>query len=156
MAKQNFTHKTFQNKKAFHDYFIEETFEAGVVLSGGEVKSIRAGRLNLKDSFIKIIKGEMFLLNCHISYLETTHASYRQDETRSRKLLMHRKQIDKLLGQTSTEGMTLVPTKIYFDDKNFVKVQVGLAKGKDLHDKRESLKEKDLKREMQNALKNWK
>lgn len=156
MAKQNLTHRTFQNKKAFHDFFIIETFEAGIQLSGNEVKSIRAGRINLKDSFIKIIRGEMFLLNCHISYLETTHSTFRPDETRGRKLLMHRAQIDKLFGKVSIEGMTLVATKLYFNDKNIAKVQVGLAKGKDLHDKRESLKEKDLKREMQTALKNWK
>lgn len=156
MAKENFTHRTFQNKKAYHNYFIEDTYEAGIELTGNEVKSIRAGRVNLKDSFIRIIRGEMVLLNCHISYLATTHSSYRPDETRSRKLLMHRKQIDKLLGKVSIEGMTLVPTKMYFNDRNLVKVEVGLAKGKDLHDKRESLKEKDLKRQMENALKNYK
>lgn len=155
MAKENFTHRTFQNKKAYHDYFIDSTYEAGIELTGNEVKSIRAGRVNLKDSFIRIIKGEMMLLNCHISYLNTTHASYRPDETRGRRLLMHRKQIDKLFGKVSIEGMTLVPTKMYFNDKNFIKVEVGLAKGKDLHDKRESLKEKDLNRQMQTELKNF-
>lgn len=153
MAKENFAHKVFQNKKAYHDFFIEDTFEAGIELTGNEVKSIRAGRVNLKDSFIRITKGEMFLFNCHISYLATTHVSYRPNETRSRKLLMHRKQIDKLFGKVSIEGMTLVPTKLYFNDKNYVKVEVGLARGKDLHDKRESLKEKDLKRQIENAFK---
>jgi len=153
MAKQNFTHQTFQNKKAYHDYFILESSEAGIELTGNEVKSIRAGRVNLKDSFIRIIRGEMYLLNCHISFLETTHASFRPDELRARKLLMRRKQIDKLFGKVSTEGMTLVPTKMYFNDKNFLKVEVSLAQGKQLHDKRDALKERDLKREIEVALK---
>lgn len=144
-----------KNKKAFFDYEILEKYEAGVVLSGSEVKSIRAGRVNLKDSFIKIIKAEAFLFNAHISHLQTTHAFFRPNERRERKLLLHRKEIDKLLGKISIEGLTLVPLVLYFNKHNRVKIEIALAKGKNLHDKREALKRKILDREAQMALKNY-
>ncbi|MGB5919428.1 SsrA-binding protein SmpB [Arcobacter sp. F2176] len=146
---------TFKNKKAFHDYFILESFEAGIELLGSEVKSIREGRVNLKDSYIRIIKNEVFVLNMHISYLETTHAMYRPEETRPRKLLLHRKQIDKLFEKVTKEGMTVVPLKLYFNAKNFAKLQIASAQGKKLYDKRADLKEKSLKRESEQAIKNW-
>lgn len=144
------------NKKAFHDYFIEDRYEAGIVLEGSEVKAIRAGRVNLKDSFVKIIKGEAFLLNAHISHLDTTNPYYKPDERRARKLLLHRKQIDKLLGTTSKEGYTIVPLTLYFNHKNWAKLEIALAKGKQLHDKRESLKRKVLEKEAQMAMKRYK
>lgn len=141
------------NKKALFDFHILERLEAGIALSGSEVKAIRAGRVNLKDSFVKIIKGEAFLLNAHISYLETTNPHYKPDERRPRKLLLHRKQIDKLTGSVSTEGMTLVALSIYFNERNRAKAEIALAKGKNLHDKRETLKKRILDREVKAALK---
>ncbi|HIY44291.1 MAG TPA: SsrA-binding protein SmpB [Candidatus Helicobacter avistercoris] len=144
-----------KNKKAFFDYEILEKYEAGVVLSGAEVKSIRAGRANLKDSFIKIVKGEAFLFHAHISHLQTTHAFFKPNERRERKLLLHRKEIDKLLGKITQEGLTLVPLMLYFNKRNKVKIEIALAKGKNLHDKRETLKRKILDREAQMALKNY-
>ena len=146
---------TFKNKKAFHDYFILDTFEAGIQLLGSEVKSIRDGRVNLKDSYIRIIKNEVYILNMHISYLETTHATYRPDEIRPRKLLLHRKQINKLFEKVTKDGITIVPLKLYFNDKNFAKIEIATAQGKKLYDKREDLKQKSLKRESEQALKNW-
>ncbi|WP_428023626.1 SsrA-binding protein SmpB [Arcobacter sp.] len=146
---------SFKNKKAFHDYFILESFEAGIELLGSEVKSIRDGRVNLKDSYVRIIKNEVFILNMHISHLETTHATYRADESRARKLLLHRKQIDKLFEKVTKDGITIVPLKLYFNDKNFAKLQIATAQGKKLYDKRADLKEKSLKRESEQAIKNW-
>jgi len=110
--------RKFLNKKAFYNYDIEDTLEAGIVLYGSEVKAIRAGRLNFKDSFIRIIKNEVFILNMHISHLDTTNAMYRPEENRDRKLLLHRKQIDKLFQKVTKDGYTIVATKIYFNDKN--------------------------------------
>ena len=107
-----------RNKKALFDYSIIETFEAGLVLKGSEVVALRQARANLKDSFVRIIKGELFLLNAHISYLSTTHSYYKHEERGARKLLMHRKQIDKLLGKVSIEGYTLVILDLYFNAKN--------------------------------------
>jgi SsrA-binding protein len=147
--------QSFLNRKARHDYEIFDTYEAGIELKGSEVKAIRAGRVNLKDSFIRIIKGEMFLLNAHISNLETTYVAYRLDETRDRKLLLHRKEIDKLFGKVSKDGMTIVPLKMYFNSRNRLKVQIALARGKKQYDKRETLKKKTQEREAQIAIKNY-
>ncbi|WP_257721061.1 SsrA-binding protein SmpB [Campylobacter iguaniorum] len=144
-----------KNKKAFHDYTILETFEAGICLKGSEVKALRAGRANLKDSFVRITRGELFLLNAHISYLETTNSHFKPDERAPRKLLMHRRQIDKLLGQVSTEGLTLVALSMYLSNKNIVKVSVALAKGKNLHDKRETLKKREADLEARAAMKRY-
>ncbi|MGG7047725.1 MULTISPECIES: SsrA-binding protein SmpB [unclassified Campylobacter] len=142
-----------KNKKALHDFEILETFEAGVVLKGSEVKALRAGRANLKDSFVRITKGEMFLLNAHIGHLETTHASFRPDERAPRKLLMHRKQIDRLFGSVTRDGLTMVALSLYLNDKNIIKARVALAKGKNLHDKREALKRKQADLEARAAMK---
>ena len=143
----------FKNRKAFHDFTILDSLEAGIMLEGSEVKAIREGKINLKDSFVRIIKGEVFLLNVHISHLSTTHSTYRPDERRSRKLLLHSKQIDKLYSKVTKDGVTLVALKLYFNDKNMIKVEVATAQGKKLHDKREDLKAKTMKRETQQILK---
>ncbi len=141
------------NKKAFHDYYIEEKFEAGIVLKGSEIKAIRAGRVNLKDSFIRIDNGEAVLFNAHIGLLETTHHYYRHEERGARKLLLHKKEILKLERSVQREGLTIVPLSMYFNQKNIVKVEIGIAKGKQLHDKRQDLKEKDMKRDIDRAMK---
>mgnify|MGYP000308383735 CR=1 FL=1 len=156
MAKKKETKsREFLNKKAFHDYTIEDIFEVGIELKGSEVKAIRAGRVNLKDSFVRIIKGELFILNMHISHLETAHVTFRPDERRDRRLLAHRKQIDKLFEKVTKDGYTIVCTKMYFNAKNFIKLNIGAGLGKKLHDKRHALKEKDMKRESDRILKAW-
>ncbi|QKF78677.1 SsrA-binding protein SmpB [Arcobacter defluvii] len=158
MANKKDTKKNlvFKNKKAFHDFTILDSLEAGIMLEGSEVKAIREGRVNLKDSFVRIVKGEVFLLNAHISHLSTTHTTYRPDERRARKLLLHSKQIDKMYSKVTKEGITLVALKLYFNDKNMIKVEVATAQGKNLHDKREDLKAKTMKRETEQALKSFK
>ncbi|NEU30132.1 SsrA-binding protein SmpB [bacterium LRH843] len=140
-----------QNKKARHDYFIEETYEAGIVLKGTEIKSMRAGKMNLKDSFARISNGEIYLHNAHISEYEQGNR-YNHDPTRARKLLLHKKQISELLGQTKQKGYSIVPLKVYLKN-GFAKVLIGLAKGKKDYDKRETLKRQDAKREVERALK---
>jgi SsrA-binding protein len=143
----------FKNRKAFHDFTIMDTLEAGIMLEGSEVKAIREGRINLKDSFVRIIKGEVFILNMHISHLSTTHTTYRPDERKDRKLLLHSKQIAKLFSKVTKDGITLIATKLYFNDKNMIKVEVATAQGKKLHDKREDMKAKTMQRETQQILK---
>jgi SsrA-binding protein len=139
------------NRKARHDYFLVEKFEAGIVLVGTEVKSLRAGRANLKDSYAQIDDGELYLYNMHISPYE--HGSFSNvDPTRKRKLLMHKREIMRLLGKVKEKGLTLVPTKLYFSNGR-VKVEIALAQGKKLHDKRATQKEKDAKREIDKAMK---
>ena len=142
-----------RNKKAYHDYEILEKLEAGIVLSGSEVKALRAKRVNLKDSFIKLVKGEPILFNMHIGRLETTHHYYGHEERAPRKLLLHKKEIEKLKKATEREGYTIVPLSIYFNHKNIAKVQIAIAKGKKLHDKRTDLKAKDQKRDIERSLK---
>ena len=155
MANKKDTKKNlvFKNKKAFHDFTILDSLEAGIVLEGSEVKAIRDGRINLKDSFVRIIKGEVFILNMHISHLSTTHTTYRPDERKDRKLLLHTKQIAKLYSKVTKDGITLIATKLYFNDKNRIKVEVATAQGKKLYDKREDLKAKTMQRESQQILK---
>jgi SsrA-binding protein len=138
-----------QNKKAYHDYFIEETYEAGIVLQGTEIKAVRAGKLNLKDSFAKIERGEVFLHNAHISPYEQGNR-YNHDPLRTRKLLLHRKQISKLIGETKETGYTIVPLKVYLKN-GFAKVLIGLGRGKKQFDKREDLKKKEAKRDIERA-----
>lgn len=158
MAKKKEEKKNlvFKNKKAFHDFTIMESMEAGIVLEGSEVKALREARANLKDSFVRIVKGEVFLFNMHISHLSTAHTTYRPDERRERKLLLHSKQIEKLFVKVTKDGISIVPLKMYFNDRNKVKVQIATAEGKKLHDKREDLKKKTMQRETQIAIKNWK
>lgn len=144
-----------KNKKAYHDFFIEEKFEAGLVLTGSEVKGLRAHRVNLKDSFIKFMKDEPTLFNAHIGILVTTHHFYGHEERGSRKLLLHKKQIQKMLKAVNRDGYTIVPLQLYFNDRNLAKLQIGIAKGKQLHDKRQDLKAKDQKRDIARAMKEY-
>ncbi|WP_066058841.1 SsrA-binding protein SmpB [Robertmurraya korlensis] len=138
-----------QNKKANHDYFIEETYEAGMVLQGTEIKAIRAGRINLKDSYARIQNGEIYLLNAHVSPYEQGNR-YNHDPLRQRKLLLHKKEIDKLLGETKEAGYALVPLKVYLKN-GYAKILIGLGKGKKNYDKREDLKKKEAKRDIERA-----
>lgn len=140
-----------QNKKAFHDYSIDETLEAGIQLLGTEVKSLRDGKANLKDSYVLIKNAEAFILNCHIS--PYSHGNImNHDPLRTRKLLLHRKEIERLRGKIQQKGYTLLPLKIYFKD-SYVKVEVGLAKGKKVYEKRETIKEREAKRTIERAMK---
>ena len=150
--KNNAVKVIAENKKAYHDYFIEDTYEAGIALSGTEVKSIRLGKVNLKDSHIHISKGEMFVIGMHISPYEKGNI-FNKDPLRTRKLLMHRAEIDKLYGKFKIDGLTLIPTKIYLKN-GLVKVAVALAKGKNLHDKRETAAIKEMNRNIERAIKN--
>ena len=143
------------NKKAYHDYFIEEKFEAGLVLQGSEIKGIRASRVNLKDSFIRLVKNEAILFNAHKGKLETTHHFYGHEERGNRKLLLHKKVIAKLKTAIERDGYTVVPLSLYLNDRNIAKLQICIARGKDLHDKRQDMKEKDMKRDMQRTLKDY-
>lgn len=140
-----------QNKKARHEYFIEQTLEAGIVLSGTEVKSIRLGKLNLKDSYAAIEDGEVILSGMHISPYEQGNI-FNKDPLRDRKLLLHRYEINKLIGYTQQKGLTLVPLQVYFK-KGRVKLELGVAKGKKLFDKREDIAERDAKRDIDRKLK---
>jgi SsrA-binding protein len=140
------------NRKAYHDYFIEEKFEAGIVLKGTEVKSLRDRRVNLQDSYADVKEGEVFLHHCHIS--PYSHGNkMNHDPIRTRKLLLHRKEINKLLGKTQQKGLTLIPLRIYFSERGQVKVELGLAKGKKQHDRRESIKAREAGREVERAIK---
>lgn len=142
-----------QNKKARHDYQIFETLEAGLVLTGTEIKSVRERRINLKDGFAQIHNGEAWLMNVHIS--EYTQGNrFNHDPLRARKLLLHKKEIQKLTGQTSEKGITIVPLKVYLKH-GFAKVLLGIAKGKHDYDKRETIKKRDQEREIRRTLKNY-
>jgi SsrA-binding protein len=133
------------NRKAYHEFHIEEKFEAGLALTGTEVKSLREGKANLKDSHAKIKGGELFLVNAHISPYSCGNI-YNHEPKRERKLLMHKREINKLFGKVKERGFTLVPLSMYFNGRNIVKMEIALAKGKTLYDKRESIKRKDEKR----------
>ncbi|MBE6149712.1 MAG: SsrA-binding protein SmpB [Firmicutes bacterium] len=142
-----------QNRKANFDYEIIDTYEAGIVLTGTEIKSIRDGKANLKDSYAIIKNNELFLLNMHISSYEQGNR-FNHEETRTRKLLMHKKEILKLRDKLEIEGYTLIPIKLYFKG-SIAKIQIGLAKGKKNYDKRESIKKKDMERQLAKDLKNY-
>ena len=140
-----------KNKKAFHDFHIDQTLEAGLVLSGPEVKSVRAGKVNLRDGYAQLKNGEVFLYNVHISpYAWATHLA--QDPLRVRQLLLHRREIRKLIGKLHEKGVALIPLKIYFIANGKAKVELALARGKKLYDKRTALKEKESNREMARSL----
>jgi SsrA-binding protein len=140
-----------KNKKAFHDYHIDATYEAGMVLSGPEVKSLRAGKANLRDGYVKIDRGEVLLYNVHISlYTFATHNP--NDPLRVRKLLLHQREIRKLIGKMNEKGLALIPLKIYFKENGRAKVELGLARGKREYDKRASLKEQQSNREIQREM----
>lgn len=138
-----------QNKKARHDYFIEETYEAGIVLAGTEVKSVRQGNVNIKDSYAVIKDGEVFLYNMHISPYEKGNI-FNRDPLRTRKLLLHRREINKLTGYVQQKGYTLVPLKVYLK-RGWVKIELAVAKGKKSYDKRQSIAKRDAQREMERA-----
>ncbi len=140
-----------QNKKAYHDYFVDETFEAGISLFGTEVKSLREGRANLKDSYVSVKTGEAFLIGTHISPYEKGNI-FNRDPLRARKLLLHRREINKLIGLTQQQGYTLIPLKMYFKG-SYVKVLLGLCRGKKNYDKRDSIAERDSKRRIDRAMK---
>ncbi len=142
-----------QNKKAWHNYFIEDKYEAGIALLGTEVKSLRDGKANLGDSYAKIQKGEVFLVDAHISAYRFGNR-FNHDPLRQRKLLLHRKEIRRLIGKVQEKGLTLIPLRLYFSDGK-AKVELGLAKGKKLFDKRETLKRKTMEREMERGRKGF-
>lgn len=140
-----------QNKKAFHDYFIEERYEAGIALEGWEVKSIRAGRVNLKEAYVVIRGEEIYIIGCHISPLTAASTHIQPDPLRTRKLLLHAEEINKLIGKVERAGYTLVPLDMHYKSGR-IKLEVGLAKGKKQYDKREAEKEKDWEREKQRLM----
>ncbi|EOL42192.1 SsrA-binding protein SmpB [Enterococcus phoeniculicola] len=142
-----------QNKKARHDYAVLDTMEAGMVLQGTEIKSIRNSRINLKDGFVRVRNGEAFLYNVHISPYEQGNI-FNHDPLRTRKLLLHKKQIARLVGETKNTGITIVPLKVYIRD-GYAKVLIGIAKGKKQYDKREDLKRKDVDRQISRTLKSF-
>ncbi len=142
-----------QNKKAFFDYFIEEKYEAGIVLEGWEVKAIRDNRINLKEAYVVIMQGEIYLIGCHVTPLGAASTHIRPDAIRTRKLLLHNEEIAKLIGKVERAGYTIVPLDMHFT-RGRIKVQIGLAKGKKQHDKRDVEREKDWKREQNQLLKN--
>jgi len=141
-----------ENRKALHDYFIEERYEAGLALAGWEVKAIRAGRAQLKEAYVVLRNGEVYLIGAHISPLSTASTHVNPDPTRSRKLLLHSEEIQRLIGKVERAGYTLVPLDLHYE-KGRIKLAVGLAKGKKQHDKREVQKEKEWQREQQRLLK---
>ena len=139
------------NKKAYHDYFIEEKYEAGIVLHGTEVKSMRMGKCSIKESFIRIENGEIFAYGMHVSPYEKGNI-FNKDPLRTKKLLLHKKEINKLMGKIAEKGYTLVPLQVYFKDGR-AKVEIGLAKGKKLYDKRQDIAKKDQRRELEKDFK---
>ncbi len=140
------------NRKAFHDYFIEEEYEAGIVLSGSEIKSVRAGHVNLRGAYARVENGEAWLFDAHISPYEQSGAYFNHEATRPRKLLLHRREINRLLGKLEAKGLTLVPLDIHFKGRR-AKVKLGLARGKKLYDKREATAERDANRQIERVLK---
>ena len=137
------------NRRARHDFIIEETYEAGIVLTGSEVKSLRAGKANLKDSYGRVTKDEAWLLNAHISPYGPA-SQFGHEPTRTRKLLLHRREIERLMGKVKERGLTLIPLRLYFKNGR-VKVEIGLARGKKLYDKRAAIREREVKREVERA-----
>ncbi len=141
-----------RNRSAYHEFFIDAKYDAGLVLTGTEVKSIRGGKVSFNDSYCQLHQGELWLKSLHIA--EYSHGNLNNHEAlRDRKLLLQKKEIRKIEGKLKEKGYTLVPLRIYFNEKNLVKIEIGLAKGKKLHDKRETIKQKDVEREMKRYLK---
>ncbi|MBE5952907.1 MAG: SsrA-binding protein SmpB [Lachnospiraceae bacterium] len=151
MAKERGIKLIANNKKAYHDYFIEDTYEAGIALAGTEVKSLRMGKCSIKESFIRVENEEVFVYQMHISPYEKGNI-FNKDPLRVRKLLLHKSEIRKLIGQQKMKGYTLIPLRVYFKD-SLVKVEVGLARGKKLYDKRDDIAKKDVKREAERDFK---
>jgi SsrA-binding protein len=142
-----------ENRKAFHDYFIEERFEAGLALEGWEVKAIRAGRANLKEAYVVVKDGELLLIGAHFSPLSTASTHVRADPTRTRKLLLHREEINRLIGKVERAGYTLAPLDLHFKSGR-IKIAIGLAKGKKQYDKRAAIREREWNREAQRLIRN--
>jgi SsrA-binding protein len=140
-----------QNRKAFHDYFVEERFEAGIALEGWEVKAIRAGRAQIKEAYVIVNNGEIFLIGCHISPLPTASTHFTPDPVRTRKLLLHAREISRLIGSVERAGYALLPLDMHYKDGR-IKIEIGLAKGKKQYDKRRDEKEKDWRREQQRLM----
>ena len=140
------------NKKAYHDFFIEETYEAGIVLTGTEIKSARQGKVSIKESYAKIINGEMMLLGMNISPYEQGNR-YNVDPMRDRKLLLHKQEIRKLIGYTTIKGLTIVPLKMYINEEGRAKVEIGVARGKKNYDKRDDIAKRDAQRDMDRKMK---
>ena len=151
MGKESGIRLIANNKKAYHDYFIEDTYEAGIELAGTEVKSMRMGKCSIKESFIQIDRGEVFVYGMHISTYEKGNI-FNKDPLRTRKLLLHQYEIRKIAGKIAEKGYTLVPLKVYFKG-SLVKVEIGIAKGKKLYDKRQDIAKKDQKREAEREFK---
>lgn len=142
-----------QNKKAFHDYHIHEKIEAGLVLTGDEVKSLRGGKASLVGSFATFHEGELYIINCHIALYEKAYSKATQEEaTKRRKLLLHRRQLSKLVGEVSRRGVTIIPLKIYFNDRGLAKVELGIATHKKAEGKKQALKERDIERQTRREL----
>jgi SsrA-binding protein len=141
------------NRRARFEYFIEETYEAGIVLTGTEIKSVRAGRVNLQDGFVLVRNGEAFLHNVHIGHYEQGNIHNHQ-ETRTRKLLLHRRQIEELYSTATQRNWTIIPLRVYINERGRAKVEIALARGKQLHDKRQTIAKRDSEREIRRALKN--
>ena len=150
-AVKNRNSLTAQNKKAYHDYFIDEEYEAGIELAGTEVKSVREGKVNLKDGYVSVKTGEAFLIGMHISPYEKGNV-FNRDPLRSRKLLLHKREIAKLIGLSAQDGYTIIPLKLYFKG-SYVKVLLGVCRGKKNYDKRAAIAEKESKRRMDRAMK---
>lgn len=142
-----------QNKKAYHDYEVLDVMEAGIVLTGDEVKSIRAGHINLTGAFATVHDGELFLINCHVTPYSHAYQKTEEAARRSRKLLLHKRQLDKIIGDIARKGITIVPLKMFFNNKGIVKVDIGLCKHKKAHQRKEEIKERDIKRETRRELK---
>jgi len=142
-----------ENRKAFHEYFIEERFEAGLDLEGWEVKAVRAGRANLKEGYVVVKNGELLLIGAHVSPLTTASTHVRADPTRTRKLLMHREEINRLVGKVERAGYTLTPINLHYKNGR-IKLEIGLAKGKKQHDKRATIRDREWNREQQRLLRN--
>ena len=139
------------NRKARYEYFIDETFEAGLVLTGTEIKSVRAGKVNLSDAYARVEKGEAWLLGAHIAPFEQGNR-YNHEPRRDRKLLLHRAEIDQLMGRAAAKGLTVVPLRLYINDKGRAKIELGLAKGKQLHDRRRDIADRQSRRDMEREL----
>jgi SsrA-binding protein len=145
-------HTVADNRKARHDYFIEENYEAGLALTGSEIKSVRGGRVNLRGGYARVLNGEIWLYDVHISPYEQSGTHYNHQPTRPRKLLLHRREISRILGQVERQGFTLVPLRMYFKGRR-AKIDLGLARGKKLYDKREDIAKRESKRDIERAMK---
>jgi len=140
------------NRKARHDYFIDESYEAGIVLTGSEIKSVRGGRVNLRGGYARVVSGEIWLYDVHISPYEQSGTHYNHEPTRPRKLLLHRREISRILGQVERQGFTLVPLRVYFKGRH-AKLDLGLARGKKLYDKRNDIADREAKRDIERVMK---